>query len=184
MDAKVMDAAHAAFPPAPNSVTLGAIVHNGECVSEPIVSIPIPMMNRHGLIAGATGTGKTRTLQLIAEQLSQAGVPVFVADIKGDISGLGAPGASNDRITARANETGFDWKPSAFPVEFLSLSGTKGAQLRATVSSFGPLLLSKVLGLNTTQSSVLAMVFKYCADKGLLLLAFSDLRAVLEYLTG
>jgi DNA helicase HerA-like ATPase len=184
MDQKVMDAARAAFPPAPNSVTLGAIIHDGECVPEPIVSIPIAMMNRHGLIAGATGTGKTRTLQLIAEQLSTAGVPVFVADIKGDLSGLGAPGEASDRVASRAKETGFNWKASGFPVEFLSLSGTNGAQLRATVSSFGPLLLSKVLGLNTTQSSVLAMVFKYCDDKGLLLLDFSDLRAVLEYLTG
>ena len=145
MDKKVLDAAHAAFPKATDTVTLGAIIHDGECNPEPLVSIPIAMMNRHGLIAGATGTGKTRTLQLIAEQLSQAGVPVFVADIKGDISGLGAPGASNDRITTRAKETGYEWKPLAFPVEFLSLSGTKGAQLRATVSSFGPLLLSKVL---------------------------------------
>jgi DNA helicase HerA-like ATPase len=184
MDKKVLDAAHAAFPKAADTVTLGAIIHDGECNPEPIVSIPIAMMNRHGLIAGATGTGKTRTLQLIAEQLSQAGVPAFVADIKGDISGLGAPGASNDRITTRAKETGYDWKPSAFPVEFLSLSGTKGAQLRATVSSFGPLLLSKVLGLNETQSSVLSLVFKFCDDKGLLLLDFSDLRAVLEYLTN
>jgi len=184
MDKKVLDAAHAAFPKADNAVTLGAVIHNGEADPEPIVSIPIAMMNRHGLIAGATGTGKTRTLQLIAEQLSQAGVPCFVADIKGDISGLGTAGASNDRITTRAKETGYDWKPSAFPVEFLSLTGTKGAQLRATVSSFGPLLLSKVLGLNETQSSVLSLVFKFCDDKGLLLLDFSDLRAVLEYLTN
>jgi DNA helicase HerA-like ATPase len=184
MDKKVLDAAHAAFPKAENAVTLGAIVHDGEADPEPIVSIPIAMMNRHGLIAGATGTGKKRTLQLIAEQLSQAGVPVFVADIKGDISGLGAQGQANDRITSRAKETGFDWKPAAFPVEFLSLSGTHGAQLRATVSSFGPLLLSKVLGLNDTQSSVMSLVFKFCDDKGLLLLDFADLRSVLEYLTN
>jgi DNA helicase HerA-like ATPase len=148
------------------------------------VTIPISMMNRHGLIAGATGTGKTRTLQLVAEQLSAAGVPVFVADIKGDLSGLGAPGASNDRITARATETGYGWRATAFPVEFLSLTGKQGAQLRATVSSFGPILLAKVLGLNSTQTSVLALVFKYCDDKGLLLLDFPDLRAVLQYLTG
>jgi DNA helicase HerA-like ATPase len=184
MDKKVLEAAQAAFPKADNAVTLGAIIHDGEADPKPIVSIPIAMMNRHGLIAGATGTGKTRTLQLIAEQLSQAGVPTFVADIKGDISGLGAPGASNDRITTRAKETGFDWKPAAFPVEFLSLTGTKGAQLRATVSSFGPLLLAKVLGLNETQSSVLSLVFKFCDDKGLLLLDFADLRSVLEYLTN
>jgi DNA helicase HerA-like ATPase len=183
IDSKVMDAAHAAFPSNPNSVTLGAVVHNGECAPEPIVSIPISMVNRHGLIAGATGTGKTRTLQLIAEQLSAAGVPVFVADIKGDLSGLGAPGQGNDRINQRATETGYKWQPQGYPVEFLSLTGAKGAQLRATVSSFGPLLLAKVLGLNATQQSVLSLVFKYCDDKGLLLLDFSDLRAVLQYLT-
>jgi DNA helicase HerA-like ATPase len=184
MDAKVLEAAHKAFPPAANTVTLGAIIHDGEAQPEPIVSIPIAMVNRHGLIAGATGTGKTRTLQLIAEQLSAAGVPVFVADIKGDLSGLGAPGDANDRINTRATETGYKWQPASFPIEFLSLTGAKGAQLRATVSSFGPLLLSKVLGLNETQSSVLALVFKYCDDKGLLLLDFSDLRAVLQYLTS
>lgn len=184
MDSKVMDAAHAAFPQNPNSITLGSVIYKNETAGEPIVSIPISMINRHGLIAGATGTGKTRTLQLIAEQLSAAGVPVFVADIKGDLSGLGAPGQSNDRITTRATETGYKWQPQSFPVEFLSLTGAKGAQLRATVSSFGPLLLSKVLGLNATQQSVLSLVFKYCDDKGLLLLDFSDLRAVLQYLTG
>jgi len=184
MDSKVIEAARAAFPKASNAITLGAIIHNGECEPEPLVSIPISMVNRHGLIAGATGTGKTRTLQLIAEQLSAAGVPVFVADIKGDLSGLGAPGESNDRIASRARETGYNWQASAFPVEFLSLTGAHGAQLRATVSSFGPLLLAKVLDLNPTQASVLSLVFKYCDDKGLLLLDFSDLRAVLQYLTG
>ena len=184
MDQTVIDAARAAFPSASTQLTLGAVLHEGQCHPEPLVSIPIPMMNRHGLIAGATGTGKTRTLQLVAEQLSAAGVPVFVADIKGDLSGLGAPGTSNDRITSRATETGYSWQPTAFPVEFLSLTGEKGAQLRATVSSFGPILLAKVLGLNSTQTSVLSLVFKYCDDKGLLLLDFSDLRAVLQYLTG
>jgi len=184
MDSKVLDAARAAFPSSENAVTLGAVVHNGECDPNPLVSIPIPMVNRHGLIAGATGTGKTRTLQLIAEQLSAAGVPVFVADIKGDLSGLAVPGDSNDRIASRAKETGYAWKPNAFPVEFLSLTGKQGAQLRATVSSFGPLLLAKVLDLNPTQASVLSLVFKYCDDKGLLLIDFSDLRAVLQYLTG
>ncbi len=184
MDAKVLEAAKAAFPPAANTVTLGAVVHDGQCDPEPLVSIPISMMNRHGLIAGATGTGKTRTLQLITEQLSAAGVPVFVADIKGDLSGLGAPGDSNDRIATRAKETGYSWKASPFPVEFLSLTGVHGAQLRATVSSFGPLLLSRVLNLNETQASVMSLVFKYCDDKGLLLLDFSDLRSVLQYLTG
>src|SRR5687767_1022685 len=142
------------------------------------------MMTRHGLIAGATGTGKTKTLQLIAEQLSAAGVPVFLADVKGDVSGMAVPGEPSPRVAQRAAETGYTWKPASYPVEFLSLTGALGAQLRATVSSFGPLLLSKVLGLNETQSSVLAMVFKYADDRGLLLLDFSDLRAVLQHLTG
>jgi len=120
----------------------------------------------------------------VAEQLSRAGVPVFLSDVKGDLSGVGAAGTPNERIDKRLKDTGFAWNPSAFPVEFLSLTGKSGAQLRATVSSFGPLLLSKVLGLNDTQTSVLTLVFKYCDDKGLALLDFSDLRSVLQYLSG
>jgi DNA helicase HerA-like ATPase len=184
MDAKLLEAARAAFPASVPGVTLGAVVHEGACDPEPLVRLPLGMTNRHGLIAGATGTGKTKTLQLLAEQLSAAGVPVFVADIKGDVSGLGAPGESNDKVAQRAKDTGFAWKPAAAPIELLSLSGRHGAQLRATASSFGPLLLSKVLGLNETQSSVLALVFQYCDDKKLLLLDFADLRAALQHLTG
>ena len=183
MDKTVVDAARAAFPADPQSLTLGALIHSGECMPEPLIRLPLPMTNRHGLIAGATGTGKTRTLQLMAEQLSRAGVPVFLADLKGDLSGLGAPGESNDKIAQRAKETGYAWKPMAAPIELLSLTGQGGAQLRATVSSFGPLLLSKVMGLNDTQSSALSMVFKYCDDRKLPLLDFPDLRAVLQYLT-
>ena len=183
MDTKVLDAAAKAFPAAGASVTLGAVCHDGACNPSPTVRIPLATMNRHGLIAGATGTGKTKTLQLIAEQLAVAGVSVFLADIKGDVSGIAVPGQPNDRVTARAKDTGFAWKPQGFPAEFLSLTGTRGAQLRATVSSFGPLLLSRVLDLNDTQASVLSMVFKYCDDKGLLLLDFTDLRAVLTYLS-
>ncbi|HEU4558778.1 MAG TPA: helicase HerA-like domain-containing protein [Longimicrobium sp.] len=182
MDPKVLDAARAAFPPAAGTVTLGAVVHDGHCAPEPLVRLPLAMVNRHGLIAGATGTGKTKTLQLLAEQLSAAGVPVLVSDVKGDLSGIAAPGEPSDRVHQRAAETGFGWHPAGFPVEYLSLSGKLGAQLRATVSSFGPLLLAKVLGLNETQTSVLTLVFKYCDDKGLLLLDFSDLRAVLRWL--
>ena len=184
MDPNVVEAARAAFPPGAGTVTLGAVVHGGECHPEPLIGLPLSMLNRHGLIAGATGTGKTKTLQLIAEQLSAAGVPVFVSDVKGDLSGLGAAGESGERIETRALDTGYDWHGSAFPVEYLSLTGKLGAQLRATVSSFGPLLLSKVLGLNDTQTSVLTLVFKYCDDKGLLLLDFADLRAVLQYLSS
>jgi DNA helicase HerA-like ATPase len=184
MRAEIVDAARKAYASAGSAITLGAVLSDGECHPEPLVQIPLAMLNRHGLIAGATGTGKTRTLQLVAEQLSRAGVPVFLSDVKGDLSGVGAAGVPNDRINQRVKDTGFAWNPTAFPVEFLSLTGQKGAQLRATVSAFGPLLLAKVLGLNDTQTSVLTLVFKYCDDKGLALLDFSDLRAVLQYLAG
>ena len=166
------------------SIVLGAALHEGAIHAEPPVRLPLSMLARHGLIAGATGTGKTRTLQLLAEQLSAAGVPVFVSDIKGDLSGLAAEGTSNDRIATRARETGREWAPVSAPVEFVSLTGRRGVQLRATVSSFGPLLLAKVLRLNETQTSVLALVFKYADDRGLPLLDFSDLRAVLQFLTS
>ncbi|HKH91513.1 MAG TPA: helicase HerA-like domain-containing protein [Gemmatimonadaceae bacterium] len=184
IDPAVLDAARAAFPSGTRAITLGAVVHETQCGGEPLVGIPLSMMNRHGLIAGATGTGKTKTLQLIAEQLAANGVPVFLADIKGDVSGIATAGVSNDRVASRARDTGYQWQPNGYPAEFLSLTGTKGAQLRATVSSFGPLLLAKVLDLNETQSSVLSLVFKYCDDKGLLLLDLSDLRSVLQYLSG
>ncbi len=166
------------------SVILGAALEGQTLHPEPKVRIPLSTLNRHGLIAGATGTGKTRTLQLLAEQLSAVGVPVFAADIKGDLSGIAAPGETNDRVAARAKDVGYDWKPKSCPTEFVSLTGKLGVQLRATVSSFGPLLLSKVLSLNETQASVLAMVFKYCDDKGLPLLDFTDLRAVLQFLSS
>ena len=127
------------------------------------VRVPLAMMNRHGLVAGATGTGKTKTLQVLAEQLSDAGVPVFISDIKGDISGLAAPAEPNEKLTARAQAIGLRrLRPEAFPVEFLTLDRDgKGVRLRASVSSFGPILLAKVLDLNETQQSVLALAFKY-----------------------
>ncbi len=184
LDPKLLEAARRAFPARDRAATLGAVIHGQDCHPEPLVTLPYAMLNRHGLIAGATGTGKTKTLQLLAEQLSAAGIAVLVADVKGDASGLGAAGESDDRVAARARDTGYSWAPAASPIELLSLSGKRGAQLRASVSSFGPLLLAKVLGLNETQASVLALVFKYCDDKGLLLLDFADLRAVLQYLTG
>ena len=180
----LLDETRAAFPTDAPGVTLGAPLHGGHSHPEPLILIPLATLNRHCLIAGATGTGKTKTLQLIAEQLSDAGVPVFLADIKGDLSGLGAAGTSSARIEQRAAACGYDWTASPYPIEFLSMTGAKGAQLRATVSSFGPSLLAKVLGLNDTQSSVLALVFKYCDDHDLLLIDFEDLRAVLQYLTN
>jgi DNA helicase HerA-like ATPase len=182
---EVVQAARRAFPDRPGAaVRLGAIVHEGAVFAEAGVTLPLAMMNRHGLVAGATGTGKTKTLQLMAEQLSANGVPVLVADVKGDLSGIAQPGEASPRVTDRARETGTTWTPAACPVELLSLTGARGAQLRATVSSFGPIALGKVLGLNDTQASVLALVFKLCDDKKLPLLDFADLRAVLQYLTG
>ena len=165
-------------------VTLGAALDGSGTLTEPKVALPTAMMNRHGLIAGATGTGKTRTLQLMAEQLSAQGVPVFVADIKGDLSGLAVPGARSPKVDERATAVGIPWEPRGHPTEFVSLTGKTGAQLRATVSSFGPLLLAKVLDLNDTQTSVLTLVFRICDDQGLPLLDFADLREVLKYLSS
>jgi DNA helicase HerA-like ATPase len=122
-------------------LTLGAALEGTRIYQQPKIRLPLAMASRHGLIAGATGTGKTKTLQLLTEQLSRQGVPVFVADMKGDLSGLAMPGIADDRIRARATDTGWDWKPEGVPVEFVSLTGKLGVQLRATVSSFGPLLL-------------------------------------------
>jgi DNA helicase HerA-like ATPase len=167
-----------------DSLLLGAPIRDGAVVAGAPVRIPISMMNRHGLVSGATGTGKTKTLQLLAEQLSVKGVPVFLADLKGDLSGLAAPGVSSEKIAERARDVGVPFTPAACPVEFVSLAGVNGVPLRATVSSFGPLLLARAFGLNETQQSVLAMVFKLCDDQKLLLLDLADLKAVLHHLTG
>ena len=166
------------------AITLGAALEGATVHQEPKVKVPVAMMNRHGLVAGATGTGKTRTLQLLAEQLSAAGVPVFVADIKGDLSGLAVPGHSNEKIAGRAGDIGWPWAAAGVPVEFVSLTGALGVQLRASVSSFGPLLLGKSLSLNETQTSVLTLVFKYADDNQLPLLDLTDLRAVLRFLSS
>jgi DNA helicase HerA-like ATPase len=164
------------------SLVLGAALEGSQVHREPKIRLPLAMANRHGLVAGSTGTGKTKTLQLLTEQLSDQGVPVFVADMKGDLSGLAMPGEATPRVSGRASDIGWDWKAKGVPVEFVSLTGALGVQLRATVSSFGPLLLGKVLSLNETQTSVLAMVFKYADDNQLPLLDFHDLRAVLAFL--
>jgi DNA helicase HerA-like ATPase len=167
------------------AVELGAVVAEGGPHPTARVRVPIGMLNRHGLVAGATGTGKTKTLQLIAEQLSAAGVPVFVADIKGDLSGLSVAGETGDRITKRAADTGDDWQAAAFPVEFFAIGGVgTGVPLRATVTSFGPILLAKVLGLNETQESSLGLVFHYADKAGLPLLDLKDLRSVVQYLVS
>ena len=167
------------------TLDLGVLV-NGEPVASVPVRIPVAMTNRHGLVAGATGTGKTRTLQLLAEQLSANGVPVFAADIKGDLSGIAAPGAASEKLRARTSALGQDWSPRAYPTEFYALGddAASGIPVRATVSGFGPLLLSRVLGLNATQESSLGLVFHYADENGLALVDLSDLRAVLTFLTG
>ncbi|MCW3492160.1 DUF853 domain-containing protein [Microbacterium sp. SSM24] len=166
------------------TLDLGAVV-NGDPVPAAQVRIPLGMMNRHGLVAGATGTGKTRTLQGLAEQLAAKGVPVFAADIKGDLSGVATPGEPSEKLLARTQAIGQDWKPEASATEYFALGGIgKGVPVRATVSGFGPLLLSKVLGLNDTQESSLGLVFHYADQQGLALVDLSDLRAVLTYLTG
>ena len=172
------------YPAGEPSLVLGAALQGAQVHREPKVALPLSTANRHGLVSGATGTGKTKTLQLLTEQLSAQGVPVFVADMKGDLSGLAMPGELTPRVSARAAEIGWDWKPKGVPVDFVSLTGALGVQLRATVSSFGPLLLGKVLSLNDTQTSVLAMVFKYSDDTGLPLLDFADLRALLQFLSS
>ena len=167
-----------------DAVLLGAASRDGKVFAEAPVRLPLRTMNRHGLISGATGTGKTKTLQMIAEQLSEAGVPTLLMDIKGDLSGLAMPGTPAPAITERQAKIGSDWSPSAYPVEFLTLSNEPGAHLRATVLEFGPLLFSRLLGLNETQSSLVALVYKFCDDKHLPLLDLKDFKKVLEYITG
>jgi DNA helicase HerA-like ATPase len=184
MSSSLVDAIARGYSFSGGSLLLGAPLLDGAPAGRTMVRVPLSMMTRHGLVAGATGTGKTRTLQILAEQLSANGVPVFLADLKGDLSGLAAPGTSNPKIEERAAAVGVPFAPAAFPCEFLSLSGAKGIPLRATVSSFGPLLLARAFDLNETQRSVLAMVFQLCDDKGYLLLDLADLRAVLQHLTG
>jgi DNA helicase HerA-like ATPase len=166
------------------SLILGAALEGSQVYQEPKIKLPLSTTNRHGLVAGATGTGKTTTLRLLTEQLSIQGVPVFVADMKADLSGLAMPGEPTERVRGRASDIGWNWKAEGVPVEFVSLTGALGVQLRATVSSFGPLLLGKVLSLNETQTSVLTMVFKYSDDNRLPLLDFQDLRAVLRFLSS
>lgn len=163
-------------------IYLGAGVLSNEILAEAQINLPLRMMNRHGLVAGATGTGKTRTLQVLAEQLSDAGVPVFLLDVKGDLSGLNAPGTANPKLEERAKNLGITFNPQGFPVEVYSLSGKNGATMRATVLEFGPVLLSKVLELNETQTGTLAVLYKYADDHKLPLVDLNDLKKVLNYL--
>ncbi len=167
------------------ALDFGAAVVDGTAYPDAKVRIPLAVMNRHGLVAGATGTGKTKTLQLMAEQLAAQGVPVFLADIKGDLSGVASPGVSNDKVTARAKDVGEEWTATAFATEFYALGGQgKGIPVRASITSFGPTLLAKVLGLNDTQESSLGLVFHYADSRGLYLDDLKDLRAVVQHLTS
>lgn len=164
------------------SVKIGAAVLDGELVPEAEIFLPLKTMNRHGLIAGATGTGKTKTLQVISEFLSDASVPVLVMDIKGDLSGIAAMGAENEKIKERYQKLKMEYKPALFPAELMNLTGQKGVHLRATVSEFGPVLLSKILELNDTQGGVVALIFKYCDDNQLPLLDLKDFIKLLQYI--
>ncbi len=185
MDQAFRDAITAGYTFDEPTLIIGSAMREGELFNDTRVQIPLSILNRHGLVAGATGTGKTKTLQLLAGQLSKAGVPVFAADIKGDLSGVALPGdAANQKIQERAASLAWEFQASGHPVEFLSLSGRQGAQVRATVHSFGPLLLGKVLDLNETQTSILALVFKYCDDNDLPLLDLPDLATTLKFLSS
>jgi hypothetical protein len=181
-DARSLAEAYAFEGPA---LELGSVMVEGTPHADAAVRVPLAMLNRHGLVAGATGTGKTKTLQLLAEQLSAAGVPAFLADIKGDVAGVAAAGTPSDRVTERAQATGTDWTPQSFPTELYALGGLgTGVPVRATVTSFGPVLLSKVLDLNDTQESSLGLVFHYADSRGLELDDLKDLRAVIAHLTS
>ncbi|MGW5736530.1 MULTISPECIES: helicase HerA-like domain-containing protein [Streptomyces] len=167
------------------ALDLGALLWDGQCLPGAQIRIPLAMLNRHGLVAGATGTGKTKTLQLIAEQLAAQGVPVFLADIKGDVSGISVPGESGEKVAERAGQVGQVWEATGFPSEFYALGGIgTGIPVRATITSFGPVLLSKVLQLNQTQEQSLGLIFHYADQKGLELVDLKDLRAVVTFLTS
>jgi DNA helicase HerA-like ATPase len=185
MDQAFRDAISAGYGFNEPTLIIGSAMLGDELFNDVRVAVPMSTLNRHGLVAGATGTGKTKTLQLLAGQLSKAGVPVFVADIKGDLTGLAAAGdGTNPKVQERVASLGWTFQAAGHPVEFLSLTGKLGAQVRATVHSFGPLLLGKVLDLNETQTSILALVFKYCDDNDLPLLDLKDLAATLKYLSS
>ena len=162
---------------------LGGAMLDKEVMTDHLVRLPLETFNRHGLIAGATGSGKTKTLQILAEQLSQHGVPSLLMDIKGDLSGIAMPSPGHPKIDERHEKIGLPFEPAGSPVEFLTISNEKGVRLRATVVEFGPVLFSKMLGLNETQSGIMSVIFKYCEDRDLPLLDLADLKKVIQYLT-
>ena len=164
-------------------ITLGSAILDEETVTDAYVKVPLKTMNRHGLIAGATGTGKTKTLQVLAENLSDKGIPVLLMDIKGDLSGLAQPSPGHPKIDERHAKIGLPFEAKGFPVEVMSLSEQEGVRLRATVSEFGPVLLSRILDLTETQSGIVAVIFKYCDDNKLPLLDLKDFKKILQYAT-
>ena len=166
-----------------DSIILGGAILDGEPIAEAHVKIPLKTLNRHGLIAGATGTGKTKTIQVFSEQLSNAGIPVLMMDIKGDFSGIAKEGKEEGFITERHAKINIPYNVTAFPVELMSLSKQNGVRLRATVSEFGPVLFSRILDLNDTQAGVVAVIFKYCDDKQMPLLDLKDIKKVINYIT-
>ena len=164
-------------------INLGAAMLNGETIKDALVKIPLKTLNRHGLIAGATGTGKTKTLQIIAENLSEKGIPVLLMDIKGDLSGIAEPGTNNAKIEERHTAIGFPYEAKKFPAEILSLSDQEGVRLRATVSEFGPVLLSRILDLSEVQAGIVSVIFKYCDDNKMPLLDLKDFKKILQFAT-
>jgi hypothetical protein len=166
-----------------DAIILGAAILDGVTIPGTQIKVPLKTMNRHGLIAGATGTGKTKTLQVISEQLSEKGVPVLLMDVKGDLSGIAMPGEAKPFIIERHEKINLPYAPKGFPVELLSLSQQDGVRLRATISEFGPVLLSRILDLNDTQEGVLSVIFKYCDDNHLALLDLKDLKKVIQFAT-
>jgi uncharacterized protein len=166
-----------------DSIILGSAMLDREAIADAQVKVPLKTMNRHGLIAGATGTGKTKTLQVLSEQLSLRGVPVLLMDVKGDLSGIAMPGMEKPFITERHAKINLPYKPQGFPIELMSLSAQDGVRLRATVSEFGPVLLSRILDLNDTQEGVMSVIFKYCDDNSLALLDLKDLKKVIQFVT-
>ncbi len=165
-----------------DSIILGSAKLDDEVIFGTQIKIPLKTLNRHGLIAGATGTGKTKSLQVLAENLSDASIPVLMMDIKGDLSGIAMPGESKPFILERTEAAGIEYNPKGYPVELLTLSDQKGTRMRATVIEFGPILLTKILGLNETQEGIVSVVFKFCDDQQLPLLDLKDLIKVLQYL--
>ena len=180
---KFIEELNSRYQPKGEYIVLGKGMLDGEVITEVDVTVPLKPVNRHGLIAGATGTGKTKTLQVFVEQLSHKGIPTLVMDIKGDLSGIAVEGEQNDKINERYAKTQLPYQPQSFPVELMTISAEKGLKLRATVTEFGPVLLSKILGLNETQSSIMSIVFKYADDKALPLIDLEDLKKVLQYVT-